>query len=143
MQILLIHSDFLEYWVTSEIRGLKIRDDLDSPANQNQKHARFEECLVAFLAAEKGDVEKGAAMLAAEQIKTVAGQVGATHVILYPYAHLSAQLARPVEAVGLLSDLFEKLESRGLKVHKVPFGWYKKFNIQCKGHPLSELSKRI
>ena len=31
----------------------------------------------------------------------------------------------------------------GLEVGKAPFGWYKKFVISCKGHPLSELSRNI
>jgi len=141
MQILLIHSDFMEYWITSEIRGLKTRDEIDG-INMKQ-HARFEECLVAFIAAEHGDAEKGASSVAAEQIKEVVNQINAPRVILYPYAHLSPNLARPLEAISLLDELQSRLNAEGIESHRVPFGWYKKFNIQCKGHPLSELSKRI
>jgi len=75
MQILLIHSDFLEYGVTSEIRGLKTRDELDD--RNMKKNARFEECLVAFIAAEHGDAEKGAASIAVEEIKGVVNQINA------------------------------------------------------------------
>jgi threonyl-tRNA synthetase len=35
------------------------------------------------------------------------------------------------------------LQEEGVKVHRVPFGWYKSFKISCKGHPLSELSREI
>ena len=31
----------------------------------------------------------------------------------------------------------------GLNVKRVPFGWYKSFEVSCKGHPLSELSRTI
>ncbi|MBI4983483.1 hypothetical protein HZC32_02465, partial [Candidatus Woesearchaeota archaeon] len=35
----------------------------------------------------------------------------------------------------------EKILSRECQVTRAPFGWYKAFNISCKGHPLSELSR--
>ncbi|KAF5414305.1 MAG: Threonine--tRNA ligase [Candidatus Methanophagaceae archaeon] len=31
----------------------------------------------------------------------------------------------------------------GAEVKKAPFGWYKAFTLRCKGHPLSELSRKI
>jgi len=42
-----------------------------------------------------------------------------------------------------LRRLSEILVSRGYKVKRSPFGYYKSFKLECKGHPLSELSKTI
>ncbi|MEW5937226.1 MAG: threonine--tRNA ligase, partial [Candidatus Thermoplasmatota archaeon] len=64
-------------------------------------------------------------------------------VMIYPYAHLSPSLAPPELAVPVLKGMEEHLRSMGLEVHRAPFGWYKSFEIRCKGHPLSELSKEI
>ena len=46
-------------------------------------------------------------------------------------------------AVQVLKDAEEALDAEGLNVKRVPFGWYKAFEISCKGHPLSELSRTI
>jgi threonyl-tRNA synthetase len=37
----------------------------------------------------------------------------------------------------------EALKKEGFSVKRSPFGWYKGFDIKCKGHPLSELSRDI
>ena len=42
-----------------------------------------------------------------------------------------------------MKDAEETLIGEGLNVKRVPFGWYKAFEISCKGHPLSELSRTI
>ncbi|MBM3309827.1 MAG: threonine--tRNA ligase, partial [Candidatus Altiarchaeales archaeon] len=42
----------------------------------------------------------------------------------------------------LLADIYDELRG-DFKVLKAPFGWYKSFELKCKGHPLSELSRTI
>ena len=39
-----------------------------------------------------------------------------------------------------MKDAEELLKDK-YKVSRAPFGWYKWFNVACKGHPLSELSR--
>lgn len=78
----------------------------------------------------------------AKAIREVAAQVKAPRVLLYPYAHLSPSLASPGAAVRILRGLEAELAKSG-EVHRAPFGWYKKFTLACKGHPLSELSRTI
>ena len=80
--------------------------------------------------------------LVKEVIKTN-DQVKAENIVLYPYAHLSSSLSSPKVAVQVLKDAEEALNAEGLNVKRVPFGWYKAFEISCKGHPLSELSRTI
>jgi threonyl-tRNA synthetase len=36
-----------------------------------------------------------------------------------------------------------ELKKKNYTVTRAPFGWYKAFDIKCKGHPLSELSRTI
>ena len=137
MQLLLIHSDFIEFEAK---RPTKMAEEIDDQA----KKGRLEEALCAFIAVEKFDEDDPDAVVteSAKQIADVAGQVKADRIMIYPYAHLSAQLSTPATAVKILKGLAETL-SADYEVMRAPFGWYKAFTISCKGHPLSELSRSI
>ena len=137
MQLLLIHSDFIEFEAK---RPTKMAEEIDDLA----KKGRLEEALCAFIAVEKFDEDDPDAVVveSAKQISDVAGQVHADRIMIYPYAHLSAQLSTPATAVKILKGLAESL-SADYEVMRAPFGWYKAFTISCKGHPLSELSRSI
>jgi threonyl-tRNA synthetase len=64
--------------------------------------------------------------------------------MIYPYSHLSSNLARPQTAISILKNVTDILIAAGtLEVRRAPFGCYKKFTITCKGHPLSELSREF
>lgn len=131
MKLLLIHADYMEYEVKKKT---KIAEPFDG------KGERVEEVLVAFTSVEKGDNEE-VVRKAAEAIKEVAEKVNAERIMIYPYAHLSSNLADADTAVKLLKELEAELSD--YEVHRSPFGWYKAFRISCKGHPLSELSREI
>ena len=131
MKLLLIHADYMEYEVKKKTR---VAEDFDG------KGERLEEVLVAFVSVEKGDNED-VAKKAAEEIRDVANKVKADRILIYPYAHLSSNLADAETAINVLKALQAELSD--LEVHRAPFGWYKSFKISCKGHPLSELSREI
>jgi threonyl-tRNA synthetase len=135
--LLLIHSDFIEFEAK---RPTKMAEEI----NDQAKKGRLEEALCAFIAVEKFDEDDLDAVVAesAKQISDVAGQVKADRIMIYPYAHLSAQLSTPATAVKIFKGLAETL-SADYEVMRAPFGWYKAFTISCKGHPLSELSRSI
>jgi len=137
MQLLLIHSDYIEYEVTKDT---PVAEKID----ESLKKGRLEDALGAFIAVEKVDETnpKKAAEQTADEIKKVANQVKAKNVMLYPYAHLSSDLASPKVAVEVLKSIEELLKPH-LSVVRAPFGWYKAFKLSCKGHPLSELSRSI
>ncbi len=138
MRILLIHSDYLKYKTKSKTRiAEKIED--------NKKEGMYENALVVFTAVEKEDEAdmKTVVENAVVEITDVFGKVGADLVAIYPYAHLSSSLSSPDAAKKILSGMESELEEMGLNVKKVPFGWYKSFEVSCKGHPLSELSRTI
>jgi threonyl-tRNA synthetase len=111
---------------------------------ESAKKGRLEEALCAFIAVEKFDEDDPDAVIAegAKQIADVAGQVKASRIMIYPYAHLSPNLSSPATAIKILKGMAETL-SGDYEVMRAPFGWYKSFTISCKGHPLSELSRSI
>jgi len=137
LQLLLIHSDFIEFEAK---RPTKMAEEIDDQA----KKGRLEEALCAFIAVEKFDEDDPEAVIAegAKQITDVAGQVHAARIMLYPYAHLSPNLSTPATAIKILKGLQETLTGN-FEVMRAPFGWYKAFTLSCKGHPLSELSRSI
>jgi threonyl-tRNA synthetase len=139
MRILLIHADHFEY----SVKGKAIKEPEE--ISDEEKSGSAEEALVVFCTVEKPDqkspeiaVEKTVA-----SIEDVARQVKPAKIVLYPYAHLSANLASPKSAIPILVSLEDALKKRGYGVLRSPFGWYKSFDIKCKGHPLSELSRTI
>lgn len=138
MRILLIHSDYLNY-------NVKNKTPVAEEIEDAKKQGAFDESLVVFTAVEKDDENNPQGIvknLVKEVIKTN-DQVKAENIVLYPYAHLSSSLSSPKVAVQVLKDAEEALNTEGLNVKRVPFGWYKAFEISCKGHPLSELSRTI
>jgi threonyl-tRNA synthetase len=136
MKILTIHADFIEF--EAKKKALKSAEEAD------KERKRVEECLVVFTAFEKNDENDTKAILKKyiEEIKKIAEQVKTKSVVLYPYAHLSSQLGNPKKAEQLMKDA-EELLKKEYEVSRAPFGWYKSFNVSCKGHPLSELSREF
>ncbi|WP_440955579.1 threonine--tRNA ligase [Methanosarcina sp. Mfa9] len=137
MQLLLIHSDYIEYETKKQTPvAEKIEDSL--------KSGRLEEALTAFMAVESADETNPEETIgkAVSEIEKVASQVKTDRIMLYPYAHLSSDLSSPKVAVKVLKGVEAALSGK-YEVKRAPFGWYKAFKISCKGHPLSELSRTI
>ncbi len=137
MKLLLIHSDYIEYEVKTKA--------IKTPEDTTKKHDRFEEALTVFTAVEKID-EKGSSQVvkqAVEEITKTADLLKIKNIMLYPYAHLSSDLAGPKKAQEILVEIEYDLSQKNYNVKRSPFGWYKAFKISCKGHPLSELSREI
>ena len=138
MRILLIHSDYLNY-------NVKNKTPVAEEIEDAKKQGAFDESLVVFTAVEKDDENnpQGIVKNLVKEVINTNDQVKAENIVLYPYAHLSSSLSSPKVAVQVLKDAEEALNAEGLNVKRVPFGWYKAFEISCKGHPLSELSRTI
>jgi len=137
MKLLLIHSDHMEYSVTKPIKGLAEQGMDDK--------GQMEECLVAFCSVESRDARyiEDVVSEAVQYITGLASNVKTDRIMLYPYAHLSSDLAGSSDAVKVLKRLEKAVADAGLVVKRSPFGWYKSFKVSCKGHPLSELSREI
>ena len=138
MRILLIHSDYLNYNVKNKT---PVAEDIE----EAKKAGSFDDSLVVFTAVEKDDENnpEGIVKNLVAEVKKANDQVKAENIVLYPYAHLSSSLSSPKVAVQILKDAEAALKEEDFTVQRVPFGWYKAFEISCKGHPLSELSRSI
>ena len=133
MRILQLHCDSIEYTPTKkEIKSAEENIDTDTK--------RLEELVVAFVAIEKDD-DSSVAQDAISQVKNSMEKIGCKKLLLYPYAHLSSNLASPSTAISLLKEMEESASD--LDVSHSPFGWTKSYKIQVKGHPLAESSKVI
>ena len=138
MQLLLIHSDYIEY-------ETKKQTPVAEKIDECLKSGRLEEALTAFTAVESADeANPGEAIeKAVSEIEKVAAQVKTNRIMIYPYAHLSSDLSSPKVAVQVLKGIESALSDKNYEVKRAPFGWYKAFTVSCKGHPLSELSRSI
>ena len=138
MRILLIHSDYFNY-------NVKNKTPVAEEIEDSLKEGSFDDSLVVFTSVEKDDENnpEGIVKNLVKEIVKTNKDVKAENIVLYPYAHLSSSLGSPKIAVQILKDTEQLLLDEGLNVKRVPFGWYKAFEISCKGHPLSELSRTI
>tara|TARA_Y100000034_G_scaffold127216_1_gene179686 strand:+ start:1055 stop:2746 length:1692 start_codon:yes stop_codon:yes gene_type:complete len=136
MKILSLHSDYIKF----QAKKKAIKDAEET----SDKEIEVKECLVILTAVEKGDEKniKEISKKLVKEIKEIAKQVKAEHIVLYPYAHLSSNLASPKKALEVLKTT-EKLLSKDFKATRAPFGYYKTFETKVKGHPLSELSREL
>ncbi len=136
MRVVLLHSDWIEFEPVKVAKGIK------NPEPVEKKPHRIEEALVALVTVEKGDNED-VVVQAVEDMLRVMREVKAERIVIYPWAHLSRNLASPEKAVEILTKLSESVKNNGIEVHRAPFGWYKAFRISVKGHPLAELSREF
>jgi len=138
MKIIALHCDYIKFKPVK--KAIKVPEEL---GEEQKKEKKIEECLVILTAVEKGDDSESSKKLA-ENIKDIAGQVKAKNIVLYPYAHLSSNLSSPEIAENILKETEALLKKdKQFSVTRAPFGWYKEFELKCKGHPLSELSREI
>ena len=136
MKLLLIHARRFWYHVTE--KALEDPEPID-----DNKEKEFSNALVVLTSIEEND-DYSIADQASIEILDVASKVKPDIIVLYPYAHLSNRLASPPKAFDTMKYLERKLKDRSsINIYRAPFGWYKAFQLECLGHPLSELSKSI
>ena len=128
MKILFLHVDYIEYETKQKA--------IENAEEINVKKDWMDDGLVAFISVENGD----GYVAGVKEIKEVASMLDIKRIMLYPYAHLSSNLAPPNEAMEILKKMEEELKNE-YEVKRAPFGWYKSFKLSCKGHPLAELSR--
>ncbi len=137
MKILCLHCDYFNFKPKKKaLKKVKLK-------KSGGKGREVKNCLAILTAIEKDDSGETVKKLVKE-IKDISDKVKLKNknIVLYPYAHLSSNLGSPDKAKKLL-DKAEKLLKKDFEVTKAPFGYYKEFELKCKGHPLSELSREI
>jgi threonyl-tRNA synthetase len=135
MRILLLHSDFIEYQPISK----EIDSAEEIPSTSSKK---INDVIVALIAVEKDDDESIVDDVCKE-LKTYSEMIKCDNILVYPYAHLSSDLANPVAAQAIIISVEKKAKGLFSIVNRAPFGWTKSFNVKIKGHPLAEHAKTI
>jgi threonyl-tRNA synthetase len=139
MKILSLHCDYIKFKPLK--KAIKNPQEL---TEQEKKGKEIKEVLIIFTAVEKSDESnKDIIKQYIENIQDIAKQVKAENIVLYPYAHLSSSLSSPDFALSVLEKAELELKKEKFSVSRAPFGYYKEFELKCKGHPLSELSRSI
>jgi len=136
MKIITLHCDYIRFKPVK--KALK---DAEALKEKDKKGVEVKEPLVVLTAVEQGDNKETLNQLI-KAVQSTAKEVKAKNIVLYPYAHLSSNLANPKIALSILKQAESSL-SKKFKVTRAPFGYYKSFELKCKGHPLSELSKEF
>jgi len=130
MRLLQLHSDFVEYQpIAKEIR--------EAEENVSSSKVRFEDLVVTLVAIENGD-DENLARIAVNEIERYLATVKSKRLLIYPYAHLTSDLALPERALEVIKSIEKFAKERFVDVHRAPFGWTKAFEIKVKGHPLAE-----
>jgi len=132
MRILQLHCDSIKYTPTK--KEISVAEDIEP------KTIQLDEVVVCFVAIEKND-DESIAQNAISQIQDSMEKIGSKKLLLYPYAHLSANLASPRTALSILTHMQNNFDD--IEVTHAPFGWTKSYEIKVKGHPLAESSKVI
>ena len=139
MKILSLHCDYIKFKpVKPAIKGIVLEKG-------EEKEVEVKEPLVIFTAVEK--IDESNKEILNDYIKNVLDlmqKIGKVErIVLYPYAHLSSSLSSPDFAKSLMIEAEKELKKKKLSVFRAPFGYYKEFELKCKGHPLAELSRTI
>jgi threonyl-tRNA synthetase len=132
LKILQMHADFIEY--TPVKKEIRTAEEIDP------KTIKEDDIVVLFTAFEHGD-DRTLVKEAVSETKEFLSKLGTKRVMIYPFAHLSQNLAQPSDALDLLLEMEEDAKSGGLEVRRAPFGWTKALQIKVKGHPLAEMSR--
>ena len=133
--MLFLHADFIEY--EPIYKEIQLAEEGIPIAKK-----RMDDLIVVLTAVESEDDENTASDSSTE-IRKYGDLVKCDQVLIYPYAHLSSNLASPKVALQILQSLEMRVRKSFPIVARAPFGWTKSFNIKVKGHPLAENARTI
>lgn len=134
MRILQLHSDYIEYE--------PVEKEIPNAEDAEKKAKKFEDIVVLFTCVEDRD-DEDVAKKAIDETKEFLKNLGVNRILLYPYAHLSSDLAKPDMALDIMKFMEKYSNELGIETFRAPFGWCKRFTIAVKGHPLAEQSREV
>ncbi|MFN8176517.1 MAG: threonine--tRNA ligase [bacterium] len=143
MRILMIHASEFSFRVTEETSVAAAAGEVA----EEEKSGSSGDSLVCLVSVEKKDEDAPERVVAEATRKIVEHhhRLDAETLWLYPYAHLSSDLASPRMARRILDLMWEALGAAkaAKRLARAPFGYYKAFHLEAKGHPLSEQALTI
>lgn len=132
MRILQLHSDSVVY--------TPVEKEISLAEEAEKKENRVEDVVLLLTAVEEGD-DEALAQKAIDDVRAFLGRLKVNRILIYPYAHLSSNLAKPAEAFKVLKAMEAYAKQKGIETFRAPFGWNKQFAVSVKGHPLAEQSR--
>jgi len=132
MRILQSHADYIEFEPTQ--KEISLAEEVE------KKKYRYEDLVVLFVSVEENDNES-LGKKAIDDVKEFLGKVKGNKILLYPFAHLSRNLAKPSDALKIIKEMESYAKSLKIEAYRAPFGWTKSLLIKTKGHPLAETAK--
>jgi threonyl-tRNA synthetase len=132
MRVLQLHAEFFEYEPVAREIQAKYADQ-----NVSQEEVRLQDLVVILVAVEEGD-ELAIVKAAAQDIKEYMRRIKNNKLLIYPYSHLSSNLASPQQALEIMNLMKEETRKEDIEVRRAPFGWTKSFSVKVKAHPLAE-----
>ena len=133
MRILQLHANYVVF--------TPVEKEINMAEEAEKKETRIEEVLLLLTAVEEGDNE-ALAEKAVDDVRAFLGKLKVNRILIYPYAHLSSNLAKPAEALQILKAMEAYAKQKGVETYRAPFGWNKQFAVSVKGHPLAEQSRQ-
>ncbi len=79
----------------------------------------------------------------ADEFGALSGMLGKRPIVLCPNVHLSVDKAPEKQAVFLIGELEKMLTERGYQVHRLSFGYHKKYGLECNGNVGSVVGRRF
>jgi threonyl-tRNA synthetase len=132
MRVLQLHAELFEYEpVTREI------DEEYADQDVSLDKVRLQDLVVTLVAIEEGD-DISVVKFAAQDIKRYMQGIKNNKLLIYPYSHLSSNLASPQQALAIMNMMKEATMKEDIEVKRAPFGWTKSFSVKVKAHPLAE-----
>lgn len=133
MKVLLLDVENISYEL--------VKPEASIYEDSSEKKVSVDDAIAMMLSIETDD-DNGAADKAVADVKKFMKQLKRTRLIIYPFAHLSSQLADPKRAMQIIDYIYKETSAdKDLQVRKAPFGWNKKLSLNMKGHPLAEQGK--
>ena len=138
MRLLMFHVDSFTCTITEKGRSAIVETPV-SPV------AHIDEGLLVLANVESADEERAAEVVAGttQEVSSLAARLKAHEVMLLPFAHLFGEPSAPGPALEMLDAIAVELRSRGLVVSRPPFGWFHRWDLRAKGHPLSRVARTI
>jgi threonyl-tRNA synthetase len=119
-----------------------VQKEIAMAEEAEKKIVHLEEIVVLFTAVEEGD-NATVGKKAIDEAQAFLEKLKVNRILIYPYAHLSSDLAEPAEALKVVKAMEMRAKEKGIETYRAPFGWNKQFTISIKGHPLAEQSRVI
>ena len=132
MRILQTHADYIEFE--------PVRKEISLADKVEMKKKKIDEVLVLFVTVEKGD-DLSCGEQAIKDAHEFLQKQKVEKVLVYPFAHLSRNLAKPKDALDILNRMQAFAKELKIETYRAPFGWNKAMELKVKGHPMAEQSR--